>query len=349
MPILEAIRVLSIGTISFVVAFGATLVFLKLTKNFMLAKQIRSAESAPVYAKLHEKKAGTPTMGGIIIWATVLGLAGLFWVLSVIFDGTFSFLNFIDRAETYLPLAALFIAAILGLIDDILGAMKIGPHGGGLQVRHKLIMYFFAALLGALWFYYRLEWDVLQIPFWGDVRIDLWYIPIFMFIIIASAFSTNETDGLDGLAGGVMLFAFIALTTVAFALGRFHLASLGSAMIGALLAFLWFNIYPAKFFMGDTGSMSLGITMGIIAMLTNTALFLPFFAPILVLESLSVIVQLTSKKLRGKKIFISTPIHHHFEALGWPETQITMRFWIISAVISALGLALFFLNRYILI
>jgi phospho-N-acetylmuramoyl-pentapeptide-transferase len=144
-----------------------------------------------------------------------------------------------------------------------------------------------------------------------------------------------------------MLFAFIALTTVAFVLGRYHLAAFGAVTVGALLAFLWFNIYPARFFMGDTGSMALGITMGVIAMLTNTTLLLPFFALILVIESLSVIIQITSKKLRGKKIFLSTPIHHHFEALGWPETQVTMRFWIVSAISVTLGLVIFFLNRFL--
>jgi len=143
-----------------------------------------------------------------------------------------------------------------------------------------------------------------------------------------------------------MLFTFVALTVVAFALGRFDLATLGGVVIGALLAFLWFNIYPAKFFMGDTGSMSLGVTIGVIAMLTNTALLLPLFAPIFILESASVIIQLTSKKIRKKKVFLSAPIHHHFEALGWHETRVTMRFWIISVVSVSLGLVIFFLNKF---
>jgi phospho-N-acetylmuramoyl-pentapeptide-transferase len=348
MATIEAIRVLSMAMLSFFVAMIFTLVFIKSIGKLKVAKQIRSEDAAPVFARLHEKKAGTPTMGGIIIWATVAALAAGFWLLHKSFGGVFTFFNFVDRAETYLPLAALLIAAVLGLIDDILGVLRIGPHGGGLQVRHKLILYTAIALLGAWWFYDRLEWDVLMIPFWDNLTVGVWYIPIFIFIIVASAFSANETDGLDGLAGGVMLFALLALTVVSFALGRYHLATLGSALVGAILAFLWFNIYPARFFMGDTGSMALGITMGVIAMLTNTTLFLPFFAPILVIESLSVIAQLMSKKLFGKKIFLSTPIHHHFEAKGSPETQITMRFWIISAVFCALGLALFFLNRYII-
>ncbi len=286
-------------------------------------------------------------MGGAIIWLTVLGIALILLIFNWLFDGFWGYLSFVDRAQTYLPIAAMLIAALLGLADDILGVLRIGPKGGGLKVSQKLVVYLLFAVVAALWFYYRLDWDVLSVPFVGSVKIGWLYIPLFVFIIVSSAFSANETDGLDGLLGGVMLFAFIALTTVAFALNRYDLATFGGVVIGALLAFLWFNIYPAKFFMGDTGSMSLGITMGVIAMLTNTTLLLPFFAPILVFESLSVIVQLFSKKFWGKKIFLSTPIHHHFEAIGWPESQITMRFWIVSVVFIAFGLAVFFLTQYL--
>lgn len=286
-------------------------------------------------------------MGGVIIWGTVLGLAALFFILDFLFDGFFGNFNFIDRAETYLPLAALFVAAILGLIDDLLGVLKIGPRGGGLSVRHKLVLYALLSVVGAWWFYapYNLDWHVIKVPFFGVYDIGIWYIPIFMFIIVSSAFSANETDGLDGLLGGVSLFAFGALTAVAFALGRYELAVMGGALVGALLAFLWDNIYPAKFFMGDTGSMALGITLGVMTMLTNTVFLLPFFAAILVLESLSVMIQVPIKKIFKKKVFLSTPIHHHFEALGWPESQVTMRFWIISVVFVAFGLVIFFLDK----
>lgn len=346
MLIFEAVRVLILTTIAFLVALAITPFCYRLLQKFGFSKQIRTKEGAPIFSELHSKKSGTPTAGGIIIWVTILGLAGVFWFLSRIFDGAWDYFNFIDRAQTYLPLAALFAAALLGLADDWLGALRLGgAPGGGLKIRYKLIVYTIVAAVGAWWFYYKLEWNTLFVPFVGNVFVGPLYIPIFLFIIIASAFSANETDGLDGLFGGVALFAFVALTTVAFALGRYNLAVFGGVTIGALLAFLWFNIYPAKFFMGDTGSMSLGITIGVITMLTNTALLLPFFAVILVVESLSVIFQLASKKLRGRKIFLSTPIHHHFEALGWPESQVTMRFWIISAVFSALGLVIFFISR----
>lgn len=342
----QAIRLIILTTISFLTALLMTSVVLKLLKQYQFGKQIRTSEEAPVFSGMHKKKEGTPTAGGIVIWGTTAGLALLFFFLNIFFDGVWDYLDFVNRRETYLPLAALLIAAILGLVDDWMGIKRIGGgKGGGISIAQKLILYVFLAGIGAWWFRYRLDWDVLNIPFMGNVDVGLWYIPIFMFIIIASAFSANETDGLDGLLGGTALVAFGALTVVAFWLGRYDLAVFGGVIIGSLLAFLWFNIYPAKFFMGDTGSMALGISIGIIAMLTNTALLLPLFAFIWLVETLSVIVQMTSKKLFKRKIFHSTPIHHHFEALGWPESQVTMRFWIISGIASALGLVLFFLSR----
>ncbi len=348
MLLAQAVRVIILATISFLVALLATPFWVRVLEKYRMAKRIRPAKEAPVFNKFHEKKSGTLNGGGIIIWSTVVGLALAFGVLSAFFDGFWNYLNFVNRAETYLPLAAFFIAALLGFLDDWLGTLKIGWLAGGLKIRQKMILYVIAAAVGAWWFYFKLDWTVLNVPFLGNFEIGGWYIPIFMFIIVASAFSANETDGLDGLLGGVSLFAFGALTTVAFSLGRYDLAAFGGVVIGSLLAFLWFNIYPAKFFMGDTGSMSLGITMGVISMLTNTTLLLPFFALILVAESLSVIIQIAAKKVFKKKIFLSTPIHHHFEALGWPESQVTMRFWIISAISSALGLVIFFLSKFFL-
>jgi phospho-N-acetylmuramoyl-pentapeptide-transferase len=343
----QAVRVIVLAAIAFFVALASTPLWYKLLVKRGFSKQLRDPKDAPVFYELHKKKIGVPTSAGIMIWSTVLLLAIILGIFNYLFGGVWHYLNFIDRAETYLPLAALFLAGLLGLLDDWFGVLKIGGgSGGGLKVRQKSIFYILAAAVGAWWFFFRLGFDVLNVPFFGNITIGWWYIPLFIFIVFASAFSANETDGLDGLLGGSSLFAFVALTTVAFVLGRYQLAVFGGAMIGALLAFLWSNIYPAKFIMGDTGSMSLGITIGIIAMLTNTALLLPFFMIIPVIESISVIIQLTSKKLRkGKKIFHSTPIHHHFEALGWPESQITMRFWIISAVSCTLGLAMFFLSR----
>jgi phospho-N-acetylmuramoyl-pentapeptide-transferase len=343
----QAVRVTILATLSFVIALLITPLWFKFLKKYKFGKQLRGSGDAPVFSELHKSKSGTPTSAGIIIWSTVIGMAIIFDVMRHLFGGAWNYFNFIDRAQTYLPIAALLIAALIGLLDDWIGALKLGgASGGGLKVRQKAVVYLLVACIGAWWFYFRLGWNVLFVPFVGNITIGWWYIPIFLFIIFASAFSANETDGLDGLLGGVSLFAFVSLATVAFVLHSYDLAAFCGTIIGALLAFLWFNIYPAKFFMGDTGSMSLGITIGVIAMLTNTTLILPFFTVILVIESLSVIIQVISKKLRhGKKIFRSAPIHHHFEALGWPESQVTMRFWIISAIFCALGLVIFFLSH----
>jgi len=345
--LLQSVRVLGLSMLAFVVAMSITPFTLKLIKRNGIKKQIRDSKDAPIFAKMHASKAGTPTMGGIIVWATVIGLALIIWGLASLMDGFWSYLNFVDRAETYLPLFAMALAALIGLIDDYLGTRGIGPRGGGLKMRYRLGVYAVVALIGALWFYVKLDWNFLAVPFVGNIYVGWWYVPIFIFIIVASAFSANEADGLDGLAGGVMLFAYVALTVVAFALGRFDLAAMGGVVIGALLAFLWFNIFPAHFFMGDTGSMSMGVTIGVISMLTNTTLLLPLFVPIFVIESGSVVIQLFSKKFRGKKVFLSTPIHHHFEALGWHETKVTMRFWIVSIVSVTLGVVVFFLNRFL--
>ncbi len=348
MIVFEAIRILILFAIAFTFALFFTPFVMRILIKLNLRKNnIRDAQEAPIFNALHKNKVGTPTMGGIIVWGTVIILALLFWGLGSWFDGFSSYLNFVERRETYLPLAALLLAALFGFVDDMFGILKKGPKGGGLSMKNRLLLYVGVAAIGAWWFYAKLGFDVLTVPFLGNIIVGWWYIPIFIFVLTATAFSSNETDGLDGLAGGIFFFAFGAYTIVSFALGRYDLAAMNAVILGGLLAFLWFNIYPARFFMGDTGSMSLGITLGVVAMLTNTMFFLPFFAMIMVLESLSVIIQVTSKKIRKKKIFLSAPFHHHFEALGWPESQVTMRFWIINMVSAIVGLVIFFLARFI--
>lgn len=341
------IKIFLLTTISFVLAILLTPILTHFLYKYKLGKQIRDSESSPIFFKLHQHKSGTPTMGGVIIWLTVLILALLFFFLGKFLPADSYFnLNFLTRPETFLPLGALVASAIVGLIDDILGVKGIGPNGGGLKVKHKLLIYTAIALVGAYWFYFKLGWDVLHLPFFGNFSIGLWYLPIFIFTIVATAFSVNETDGLDGLAGGVLLTSFGSLGVISFSLGKYNLAAFCGVIVGALLAFLWFNINPARFIMGDTGSMSLGITLGIVAMLTNSALFLPIISAVLVLESLSVIIQAASKKFRhGKKVFLSSPLHHHLEAIGWTEPKIVMRFWVISGVTAAIGLILFLLDK----
>ena len=343
-PVLE---IFVLSSAAFIIAFLLTPLLTHFLYKYKLGKQIRSGEFAPIFSKLHQKKIGTPTMGGIMIWFTVLFLAVVVYYLGVLFPATiFVKFNFLTRSETFLPLGALIASALVGLVDDWLGVRQIGPNGGGLTMKYKLLVYTAIALVGAYWFYFKLDWDVLHIPFLGNFAVGWWYIPIFIFILVATSFSVNETDGLDGLAGGVLLTSFGTLCAIAFILGKYDLATFCGIIVGSLLAFLWFNINPARFFMGDTGAMSLGITLGIVAMLTNTALFLPVISLILVIESFSVIIQQLSKKLRhGKKVFLSSPIHHHLEAVGWSEPKIVMRFWVISGVTAAIGLILFLLDK----
>ncbi len=342
----SAISILVTTAATFMVAMLATPAVTKLLTFLKLGKQIRSEASAPIFSKMHAAKSGTPTMGGILIWGSVLVAA---FVLSlaanILRTQPWIDLNFLSRRETLLPLATLFFAAIVGLIDDYLNVRKIGAHGGGLKVWHRLVSYSLIAVAAAWWFTFRLQWDVLRVPFVGIVHVGLWMLPIFIFIIIATAFSVNETDGLDGLAAGTLLTAFAAYGGIAFLQGKHDLAEFCGAIVGALLAFLWFNINPARFFMGDTGAMSLGVTLGVVAMLTNSLLLLPIIGSVFVIESISVIIQVASKKLRKKKVFLSAPIHHHFEAKGWPEPTIVMRLWVIAAVSGVLGLIISLMDR----
>jgi len=246
-----------------------------------------------------------------------------------------------------LPFGALIVAALFGLLDDILGVLRIGPKGGGLGMGYRLLLYTLVAIGGAWWFYYKLGFNTVNVPFLGDFYVGWWYIPFFIFVIVATSFSANETDGLDGLVGGVFLTMFAAYGAIAFDQGRMDLVTFIAAIVGALVAFLWFNIYPARFFMGDTGSMSLGVVLGVVAMLTNTPFLLIPIGIIFVIESGSVIIQVLSKHFRHKKVFLSAPIHHHFEAKGWPETKVTMRFWMISAIGAIIGLIIFLVDSKI--
>jgi len=231
------------------------------------------------------------------------------------------------------------------LVDDLLNIKGIGPEGGGLRARHKLIWLIMIAALGAWWFYYKLDWNIIHIPGWGDLQIGLWYIPLFIFVIVACANAVNITDGLDGLAGGLLALAFLAFGGIAFVEGKIGLAGFCGSISGALLAFLWFNIYPARFFMGDTGSLALGATLGVVAMLTNSVLALPIIALVFVVETLSVILQVFWRKVFKRKLFLSAPLHHHFQAMGWPETKVTMRFWIIGAVMAVFGFVVAIIGR----
>ena len=341
------VKIFSLASLSFIVAIGLTPIFTNFVYKHNWGKKIRSDGDTPNYSRLHEKKSGTPTMGGVLIWFTTLLLASVFWFLDrVTHFSFFHHFNFLTRQQTLLPLGVLLATALLGLLDDYLGVKGLGGgKGGGLRIRHRILFYLLVAIVGAYWFYFKLQFDILYIPGFGNFSIGWWYIPLFIFVVIATSFSVNQTDGLDGLAGGILGMAFLSYGLIAFLQSRYELASLCASLGGALLAFLWFNIYPARFFMGDTGAMSLGTVLAVIAFLTNSVAVLPLIGIILVLESGSTLLQYFSRKLRGKQIFLSSPLHHHFEALGWPETKVTMRFWVIASVGALIGVAVNLIGR----
>lgn len=291
-----------------------------------------TGEVASVYQKLHKEKhlRNIPTMAGVIfVLSTIL----------VTVSGNLS------RSETWLPLAAMAGAGLIGLFDDIINIRGIGGGIAGMRAKMKSLLLVGVALAGGYWFYSKLEVDSINIPFVGDWYLGWLIIPLFVLVVYATANAVNITDGLDGLAGGLATIAFLAYAIIAFIEQKYGLAGFCMTVVGALLSYTWFNIYPARFFMGDVGSFALGTALGVVAMLTDTVLLLPIIGLVFVFETGSVAIQILSKKLRGgKKIFISTPIHHHFEAIGWPETKITMRFWIIGQVAAFCGLLLFILG-----
>lgn len=341
------LRMMLLAVLSFALAMAWTPLLTHFLYKYKLGKHIRAAGDTPVFSKLHAHKQGTPTMGGLLIWVTTALVTLFFWAMAEWWPQNFSALNFLSRSETWLPLAALVLAAMVGLFDDFLNVLKIGSKQGGLKVRHRLVLFAIIAAIGAWWFYFKLGFNSVHIPLYGDIDLGMWYIAFFIFVIVATSFSVNETDGLDGLAGGVLLIVLSAYAVIAFTLGRFDLAALITVILGALLAFLWFNIYPARFYMGDTGSMSLGVVLGILAMLTDTAFLLPILGFVLVAESASVILQITSKKIFKRKIFHSAPFHHHLEALGWPEAKVVMRLWVVSGIFCILGMSIFVIDRLV--
>lgn len=334
-------KIFWLTVLSFVVAILLTPFWTNFLFRNKLGKKIRQTgfdqTKAPIYYSLHKNKENVPTMGGVLIWVTVA-------VITLIF-------NF-NRAGTWLPLFTIVAAGLIGAFDDILNIKGIGPNRGGLRFRWKLLLYTLVAIVGAWWFYTKLDWTIIHVPggnYFGlpyNIDLGVWFIIFFIIVFVGTAFAANETDGLDGLLGGVMMIAFGAYTIIALVQGKAELAIFCGTIMGALLAFLWFNIYPARFIMGDTGAFALGTTLAVVAFLTNSVVVLPIIASVLVIESLSVIIQIISKKFRhGKKVFLSAPIHHHFEALGWPETKVTMRFWVISAVTAVIGVVIALIGK----
>jgi phospho-N-acetylmuramoyl-pentapeptide-transferase len=332
------LRIMVLSFTGFFMSMLLTPIYTTLAYKYQWWKKARTesvtGEKAKMYTKLHAAKhlRNIPTMAGVI-FVTAVALVTLSGNLS--------------REETWLPLAAMAGAGAIGLLDDI---FNIRSNGGiaGLRAKMKMAMIITVAAVGGWWFYDKLEISSIHIPFVDSPLALGWLIvPLFVLVVVSTANAVNITDGLDGLAGGLVAIAFAMYAIIAFLENRYGVAGFCMTIVGALLSYTWFNVFPARFFMGDIGSFALGTALGVVAMLTDTVLILPIIGFVFVVEAGSSLLQIASKKLRaGRKIFRIAPIHHHFEALGWEETKVTMRFWIIGQVAGVLGLIVYiFGNR----
>jgi phospho-N-acetylmuramoyl-pentapeptide-transferase len=334
------IRILLLGFLGFLVSMIVTPLYTTLAYNGQWWKKPRTTattgEKAKIFTKLHAEKHKRliPTMAGAI---TIFSVT----IVTLLFN--------LSRPETWLPVAAFAGAAAVGLLDDVINIRGTGAGVAGLPSKLKLLLTTLVAIVGGWFFYFKLDVSSIHIPIVGTQwEIGWWIIPLFVFVVVATANAVNISDGLDGLAGGLTATAFAVYAIIATLEQRFGVAGFCMTIVGALLSYTWFNVFPARFFMGDVGSFALGTALGVVAMLTNTMLILPIIGLVFVAEAGSSLLQIASKRLRhGKKIFKVAPIHHHFEATGWPETKVTMRFWILGQVAGVLGLIVFLLGNYI--
>lgn len=320
---------LSVG--AFIFAMLLTPIYTYYAYRYRFWKKQRSTstsgEPLQVFTKLHANKfkRSIPTMAGLI------GLVSI-----VIVTVAFNF----DRAQTYLPLAALVGGGIIGLIDDIINLRGNGGGVAGMRSGLKFVMLTGLALALGWFFFAKLGYVAVWVPFIGAWELGWAIILLFALAVVSTGNAVNITDGLDGLAGGLLMISFSTFGVIAVLQGNVGIAGFCFTVVGALLSYLWFNIYPARFFMGDVGSFAFGTALGVVAMLTNTIFLLPIIGIVFVIEAGSSLIQLTSKWLFHRRVFISAPIHHHLEASGWPETKVTMRFWVIGTVAAFIGLVL---------
>ncbi len=294
------------------------------------------------FTKIHNtaSELSTPRIGGVIIWVSVLLTVLVIFLLSKILptDVTLK-LNFFSRSQTLIPLATLVLASLIGLVDDLLQIFGKGTYARD-PLFYRKVKIACITLIGlaiSYWFYNKLGVSSVHIPFGGEWQMGIWFIPFFIMVMLA-VFSTSVIDGIDGLAGGVMATIFTAYAIIAFGFNQMDIAALCAVIGAGILAFLWFNIPPARFYMGETGMLGLTVTLSVIAFLTNTVLVLPIIAITLVATSFSVIVQTNSYKYFNKhRVFKVAPLHHHFEAIGWSKAKIVMRYWVISVVFAIIG------------
>jgi len=341
------ILIFSFGLATFLMGFFIIPIFIDFLREFKLGKQIREKATiwkATEFFRLHKNKVWTPTMW----WAIILFVVFFMVFLSVILQ-YFWFINnsLFNQKETYLTLFTLFTVWLIWLIDDYMNIKWIG-RSKWLSVKFKMFWLLFFATIWALWFYMKLGWfdKNLIIPFLGSIDIWMWFIPLFIFIIVAFSNWVNITDGLDWLAGWLLLFSYSIYAYITYDQWLFLLSTLSVSIIWALVAFLWFNVKPAKFYMWDVWSLALWANLWIMAMLTNTLGILVVVWLIFILEPASVVIQLTSKKFRNwKKIFRIAPFHHHLEAIGWSEENVVFRLWLVWIILSVAGIIFYILQK----
>ncbi|HWP61738.1 MAG TPA: hypothetical protein VN495_03975 [Candidatus Paceibacterota bacterium] len=306
-------------------------------------KRALDGSVAEVFNKLHEKnETRAPRMGGIVIWAsvllTILGIAGL-----SLFVPALRQLNFLSRSETWLPFSALMVGALCGLVDDLL---VIRPGGSGLPLRLRLLFVCALSLFAGWWFWAKLGVHAVSLPLQGgSFELGLLIVPLFILVALA-LYASGVIDGIDGLSGGVFASIFASYTLIAFNEHQVELSAFCAAVVGGLLAFLWFNIPPARFYMSDTGTMALTLSLSVVAFMTDQlgkgvgVVVLPIIGGLLVVTVLSNVAQMIWKQLFGKKLFQIAPLHHHFEAIGWPGYKVVMRYWVLSIVLSFAGVVI---------
>lgn len=341
-----------------VVSFGVGILLAPLVSHYLYKYKLWKKKSvsktidgqlATISATLHDdENRQVPRMGGIIIWASVFITAILFWSLAHLLDlPTALKLDFISRNQTWLPLMAMLVGAIVGGIDDLLvveAFPRMGSYiGGGLSFPVRLFAVASMGLFAGSWFYTKLEVDSIYMPFYGHIHLGLLFIAFFVLVTLA-LFSTSVIDGIDGLSGGIFSAIFSAYGVIAFINQQIDIAALCFVIAGGIMAFLWFNIPPALFYMTETGIMGLLLALSVIVFMTDAVMYLPIIALPLVITTLSVILQLLSKKIFKKKIFLVAPLHHHFEAKGWPRYRIVMRYWIVSYICALLGVVVMLIS-----
>lgn len=334
----ELTRTFLLSVVAFLFAMFLTPIYTFVAYRYKFWKKQRktstTGEQLEVFTKLHADKfkRNIPTMAGLI---------GVFSIFVVTFV-----LN-LNRAETWLPLAALLGGGAVGLLDDIINIRGKGLGVAGLRSSLKFAMITVLALFLGWFFYVKLGYTSVHIPYLGDIALGWAIVPLFVLAVVATSNAVNISDGLDGLAGGLLSISYGIFGVIALLQGHTRLSGFCFTAVGALLSYLWFNIYPARFFMGDVGSFAFGTSLGVVAMLTNTLFLLPIIGIVFVVEAGSSLLQITSKRLFHRKIFLSAPIHHHLEAMGWPETKVTMRFWVIACIAGFIGVLLALAGGYV--